>query len=153
MLRDHTRGSLARSVVRLAVPAMSNHFLLVAFQAVDLAWVGRLGPEALAAVSSATFLFWCLLALTEAISIGTGSLVGRAAGAGDRRGVLDLSSQGLLLALLWSVLSSALVDQGPFITQGAQKFIRPILLALQGIGQSFQGRIQEVEPAQSFRFV
>src|SRR5713226_7203084 len=59
----------------------------------------------------------------------------------------------LQLSSCASVLSLALVDQGPFIAQGAQDFIGPILLAFQGIGQSLQGRSQEIEAAQSFRFV
>src|SRR5262249_39352265 len=46
------------------------------------------------------------------------------------------------------VLSQTLIDQGALVAQGVQEFIGPVLLALQGLRQNLQRRIQEVEPAQ-----
>ena len=49
-IRLLTSGSESRSVLILALPAMGGLFLQSAFNLVDVFWVGRLGPAALAAV-------------------------------------------------------------------------------------------------------
>jgi len=95
-------------------------------------------------------------ALVPTFSYGTGNnaySVCFLQSCGDTLVVWRFGIELLQLSSCASVLSLALVDQGPFIAQGAQDFIGPILLAFQGIGQSLQGRIQEIEAAQSFRNV
>ena len=50
-VRELTSGSETANLLYLALPAVSTNFLQAAFNLVDIFWVGRLGAEALAAVS------------------------------------------------------------------------------------------------------
>ena len=48
---DLTKGSVSKSVWKLALPIMISVILHNAFNIVDMIFVGRLGPEAIAAVA------------------------------------------------------------------------------------------------------
>ena len=48
--RDHTRGSLLKSLFILALPMLASSALLLAYQLADLAFLARLGEGPMAAV-------------------------------------------------------------------------------------------------------
>ena len=61
---DLVSGPLPRAIVRLAVPAIGSALLQLVFLLIDVFWVGRiLGSSALAAISTAGFAVWALLAV------------------------------------------------------------------------------------------
>ncbi|HEU5169612.1 MAG TPA: MATE family efflux transporter, partial [Gemmatimonadales bacterium] len=67
---------------------------------VDLYWVGRLGKEAIAAVSVAGNLTFLVLAATQMLAVGTTTLVSHAAGRKDRDEVVLVFNQSQVLSLL-----------------------------------------------------
>jgi putative MATE family efflux protein len=91
-------------VLRLAVPAMASGLVTMGTHWVNQFWVGRLGTDATAALSVATFSVWALLALTGLVSVGLASLVGRYAGAGRPDAARYVAAQGYRLALLLAVV-------------------------------------------------
>ena len=48
---DLTKGSISKSIWKLALPIMISVVMHNAFNIVDMIFVGRLGPEAIAAVA------------------------------------------------------------------------------------------------------
>ena len=84
MRRDILSGPITRSMVRLAWPVAASNVLQTAFGIIDAIWVGHLGPEALAGVSTAGFVVWALFALIGMVSVGVNALVARRIGAQER---------------------------------------------------------------------
>lgn len=68
--RDFTTGSISRQLTKLALPLMATSFIQMAYNLIDLAWVGRLGSESVAAVGAMGMLIWMIhsIALFSKIS-------------------------------------------------------------------------------------
>ncbi len=96
---DLLTGNVTGSLIRLALPIMAGMALQTAFNLVDTWFVSRLGPEAIAAVSMNIPLFFVVLALGSAVSVGTSSLVAQAVGARDMARASLVAGQALTLAL------------------------------------------------------
>jgi len=91
-----TVGPLRPVILRLAAPVamMACHF---SFNLIDSIWVGRLiGPAALAAVSTAGFYVWVLLALGEMVEVGLIAVAARRHG--ERRPEAAARAAGVLFA-------------------------------------------------------
>lgn len=50
--KNLTQGPILRQLFTLAMPIMATSFIQMAYSLTDMAWVGRLGSEAIAAVGS-----------------------------------------------------------------------------------------------------
>ncbi len=73
-----TGGSVRRSVLRLAGPAVGATLLQGLFNIVDTFWVGRgLGPAALAGVSTAGFTVWMMLSMAQLAAVGLTAVASR----------------------------------------------------------------------------
>jgi putative MATE family efflux protein len=86
-----------REIARMAWPAILSQVLASAVSLIDIAMLGRLGTEALAAVGYATQYFQLAQAVLFAIGIAQVSMLARAIGSGDRRTARRL--QGVFMAL------------------------------------------------------
>ncbi len=82
-MKDLTEGSVTRHLITIAsFVALSMVFQTLYFLA-DLYFVGRLGKEAIAAVSLAGNLMLVVLAITQALGVGTTTLISHAVGQKD----------------------------------------------------------------------
>src|SRR5687768_12450880 len=64
-------GDLRRTILKIGLPAVAASLLMTLFASVDAFWVGkRLGPSALAAVSTSLFYIWMAVALGEMVGVG-----------------------------------------------------------------------------------
>ena len=57
-IKNLTQGPINRQLFNLAMPIMATSFIQMAYSLTDMAWVGRLGSEAVAAVGSVGILTW-----------------------------------------------------------------------------------------------
>ena len=101
---DYTRGNIFRNVLHLAWPMVAGNVLQNAFNIVDMMFVGRLGPSAIAAVALCGLLMEITWTLLIGVTIGTTAMVARFYGAGDRRTAGLTAMQSLSLGLVVSVL-------------------------------------------------
>lgn len=93
-------GPLAAVVLRLALPAVATSLLQLTFLLIDIFWIGRLlGPEALAAVSTASYAVWIVAALAEMIAVGLTAIASRRHGEGAHGLAAVVSGTTLVLAL------------------------------------------------------
>ena len=97
-------GPINASVLRLAWPVAASNFLQTVFTLVDGIWVGRLGPEALAGVSTGGFFIWAIFALMGMVSVGVNALVAQAVGANDDERAAHVAGQGLVLSCVVGVV-------------------------------------------------
>lgn len=92
-------GSLAQSVVRLAVPVSLGMLLEAALYLTDFFWIGKLGPAAQDAAATALIVQWTLFTLFSLITVGLTALVARSIGAGDTQTARQTVERGIVLAI------------------------------------------------------
>jgi len=129
-MRDLTNGSIMRNVLALSWPTMIAMLLQVGFNVVDTIFVGRLGAEAIAAVSVVFPVVFLMFAIGGGLGIGTTSLIARYIGAG-RVAEADNAAEhsliiGIILSIIFTVLGLLFADK-LFILMGATPEV--ILLA------------------------
>jgi putative MATE family efflux protein len=100
--RDLTQGSLARNIWHLALPLMVSSALMDLFNLVDMIFVGRLGPAAIAAVSMSGTLMGLIRMLAMGISTGTVAMVSRFVGQQNRDAAQEVVGQSIALSILCS---------------------------------------------------
>lgn len=98
------RQQVRRDLIHLAWPTAMEQLLSLATQMVDMAFVGRVGAYAVAAVGVVTQPLWLTFGVAGALGVGVIALVSRLTGARDDEGVERAVSTaawlGLVLALL-----------------------------------------------------
>ena len=102
--RDLTEGSLAGGIWHLALPSIVANTLMDVFNIVDMIFVGRLGPSAIAAVSIGGIVMGLVRMIAMGISTGTVAMVSRHAGRGDHQTGEEVITQSLFLSVLFSAL-------------------------------------------------
>ena len=100
---DLTKGSISKSIWKLALPIMISVVLHNAFNIVDMIFVGRLGPEAIAAVAMGGIFFGIIMIALIGISIGTTAMIARAIGAKDIKEAEDIAVQSLFMGVIGSI--------------------------------------------------
>jgi len=93
------------SLLFLAVPAVLSSLFYIIFEIVDMFWVGRLGPEAVAALSAGSFYVWMLRAMTQTVATGALAMVSRRSGEGDHQGVIKTAKNAVGAAIILAVLT------------------------------------------------
>ncbi len=111
ILRD---PKLRKTILSTAVPAMLEMILYMLIAVVDIAIVGQLGAEPLAAVSLGAEIFFAVVLILEALGIGSSILIAHAKGAGQMGEASRIASQTVLLGLLVGTLAGVL---GAFYTE------------------------------------
>ena len=83
-MQDLTTGSVSRHLLKTTSFMLVTMVFQTLYFLVDLFWVGRLGREAVAAVSIAGNLMFLVLAVTQMLAVGATALISHAAGRKDR---------------------------------------------------------------------
>ncbi len=102
-LRDYTQGSMARSILLLAIPMVLEMFMQSVFELADAYFVGQLGAAALGAVGAGASLIVLVFAVGFGLAMGVTAMVARRIGAKDRDGANAVAMQAILVVLLVSV--------------------------------------------------
>jgi putative MATE family efflux protein len=100
-MQDLTKGSITSNIVQTASFMLVSMVFQTLYFLVDLYFVGKLGRDAVAAVSVSGNLTFIVLAATQMVAVGTTSLVAQATGRKDRAAaqLAFNQSQGLSLAV------------------------------------------------------
>lgn len=103
-MKDMTQGPVSRHVVAMASFIALSTMFQTLYLLVDLYFVGRLGKEAIAGVGLAGNLTFLVLALTQALGVGTTALIAQALGRRDRDRAELLFNQAMVLSVLVGTL-------------------------------------------------
>lgn len=126
--KDMTVGTPGKLIFLFCLPIIVGNMFQQFYSLVDTLVVGRVeGVTALAAVSSAGWLDWCVLSLAMGLAQGFAIEIAQRFGAGDHAGLRRAAGQSLLLALAGIVVIEVLV----------QSLLRPILTLLQTPAETF----------------
>jgi putative MATE family efflux protein len=114
-MQDLTTGSVTRHLLKTTGFMLVTMVFQTLYFLVDLYWVGRLGKEAVAAVSVSGNLTFVVLAATQMLSVGTTTVVSHAAGRKDRAHANYAANQsqglGLACGLLFFAVATAFREQ------------------------------------------
>ena len=100
--KNLTEGTISRQLFNLALPIMGTSFIQMAYSITDMAWVGRLGSEAVAAIGAVGVLVWLTNSFTTLNKVGAEVSVGQSIGARNLEDARCFSSHNLTLALILS---------------------------------------------------
>ncbi len=101
---DFTRGSIRRGLGLLAIPMMLEMGMEAIFAVVDIAFVSRLGTNAIAAVGLTEALITVLYAIAIGLGMGVTAMVSRRIGAGNPDEAASVVGQSVWLGIALSVL-------------------------------------------------
>ncbi|TXE07782.1 MATE family efflux transporter [Gelidibacter salicanalis] len=99
-----TEGKLINSLLSLALPIIFANILQSAYQLIDTFWLGRIGADAVAAVSLSFPLLFLVLSIGAGLTLAGTVMVARYQGAGNQKMVDFSSSQSVFLIFLTSIV-------------------------------------------------
>jgi len=103
--KDLTTGPIKRQLFNLAIPIMGTSFIQMAYTLTDMAWIGRLGSESVAAIGAVGIITWMTNSIALLNKVAAEVSVGQSIGARNTEDARLFASHnlsiGLLIALLW----------------------------------------------------
>jgi putative MATE family efflux protein len=100
-------GPILKSLVTLAIPIVFANVLQAGYQLTDAFWVGRLGGNAVAAVSVSFPVMFLSIALGAGLAIAGSTLIAQYVGARNTQMVNHVAAQTLLMIVFVSVILGA----------------------------------------------
>ena len=97
---DLTEGPILQTLVKLAVPVTISMVLFTVYLLVDIYFVGRLGSDAVAALSISSNAFFIHLGFSTILGTGGMALIAQAFGRKDYNQASQVFKQSLLMALV-----------------------------------------------------
>jgi putative MATE family efflux protein len=115
-MNDLTQGSLVRHLLKTTSFMLVTMVFQTLYFLIDLYWVGRLGKEAVAALSIAGNVMFVVMALTQMLAVGTTVLIAQAAGRRDEPAARLVANQAQVLALVVGCIffAVAMLSRGLF---------------------------------------
>ena len=105
---DYTEGPIGRAVLLLAVPMVLETIMESIFAVVDVFFVSKLGPAAVATVGLTESMMAIIYTVAVGLSIGVTAMVARRTGEKDGDGAAESATQAILLGLAVAVVIGAL---------------------------------------------
>src|SRR5438034_7902801 len=97
---DYTAGSIGRAIVLLAIPMVLEMGMESIFAVVDVFWVSRLGPDAVATVGLTESILTLVYTAAMGLSIGVAATVARRIGEKRPDAAAETAVQGIALGLV-----------------------------------------------------
>lgn len=107
--KDLTQGPIRNQLFNLALPIMGTSFTQMAYSITDMAWIGRLGSEAVAAIGAVGILTWMTTSIALLNRVGSEVSVAQSIGAKDEEKARSYASHNLTISLIISVVWGALL--------------------------------------------
>jgi putative MATE family efflux protein len=106
--RDYTTGPIGRAVVLLAIPMVLEMSMQSLFAVVDVFFVARLGPEAVAILGLSDSLLSLIFAVAMGLSMGTAAMVARRVGEGSTEQAATAAVQAIATGVAISIVLGTL---------------------------------------------
>lgn len=129
---DLTNGSILKLLLRLSGPIAFSMIMFILYLMVDLYFVGRLGPDAVAAVSISGNAFFVILGLSFVLGIGGMALIAQAFGRKDYEEATKIYKQSIILAVLVGIVATLV----------GLSIARPYIAFFGGAGKSLEWGVQ-----------
>lgn len=107
--KEITRGPLLPAIIRLAIPLVLANLMQTGYNIVDTYWVGRLGEEAVAAISLAFPIIFLIISFGAGMTIAGTVLIAQYTGEEDQEKVDLTAGQTVILLVNVSIIISLIV--------------------------------------------
>ncbi len=105
---DLTEGKITEKLIKLALPIMGTSFIQMAYNMIDMIWVGKAGSSAVAAVGTAGFFPWLGMALIAISRVGGEVQVAQSMGKNDvestKSYIKAAVEVNIILAILYTLI-------------------------------------------------
>ncbi len=108
MQRDWTKGNITTNLWSLAWPMTISSVVMMIGPTIDMIWIGKLGPDAMAAVGISGTVVMLINSLIMGLFAGLRALVARFVGAGDSEKANHAAQQGLIIGAILSLIVAAI---------------------------------------------
>ncbi len=136
--RDLTEGDPIKSVFAVALPMMAGNLFQMVYNLIDTFWVGKIGKEAIAAVSFSFVLIFILISIAGGLSTASSIVVAQYFGARDYKrlktaisiAIWFIGGVAFLLSLFGLSFSSTLIgflNPAPDVFPLAERYFRIIM--------------------------
>lgn len=114
---DLLNGSIMPALAKLALPIMATAFVQMAYNLTDMAWIGFLGSNSVAAVGAAGMYTWLAQGVMNISKMGSQVMVAQSIGAANQKEAHAYLRGGLQLAATLAVIYGllCLLFAGPMI--------------------------------------
>ena len=107
--RNLTEGNITSTLVKLAIPIMATSFTQMAYNMMDMIWLGRVGTNAVAAAGTAGFFTWFGSAIFMMPKIGAEVGVAQSLGKDDMDGAKKYAYHTIKIDIIAAILYSLLL--------------------------------------------
>ncbi len=97
---DMTTGNITEKLIKVAIPIMLISFMQMAYNMTDMAWLGRLGKNAVVASGTAGFYMWFSSSLLLVSKIGVEIKVSQYTGAGNEVKAREYARSAVQLGII-----------------------------------------------------
>jgi putative MATE family efflux protein len=116
--RNLTTGNIYKNIWILAFPMMIGNVLQTVFNVVDMIFVGKLGPDSIAAVALCGMILMLIITLLIGIGVGTTAIIARHIGAKEYVKANEVALQSILLG---TFIALFLTVAGYFLSETLMK--------------------------------
>jgi putative MATE family efflux protein len=116
--KDLTKGDIPKSIIALSLPIFGGLLIQNLFIIVDTFFVAKLGPDAIAAVSASSPIFFIIIALITGLNVGVAALIAKAVGSKNYSSINEIAENSLLLSVIVSIALTifGMLSIGPIIS-------------------------------------
>ncbi|MDO5346231.1 MAG: MATE family efflux transporter [Lachnospiraceae bacterium] len=105
--KNLTEGGILRVLTGLALPIMASSFLATAYNITDMAWIGRLGSQAVAGIGAGGMYVWLSQGLSALARMGGQVNMGQCIGRGEEEKAVHYAEAAMKLVFLFGILFGA----------------------------------------------
>lgn len=97
-------GPIFSTLMKLALPIMGTSLIQMAYNLIDMIWIGRIGANAVAAVGSAGMYMWLSNGISTLAKMGGQVCVGQAIGSQKKKDATQYASATIQLGIIFGVI-------------------------------------------------
>lgn len=101
---DLLEGPILPSLTKLAIPIMATSLVQMAYNMIDMIWIGRISSDAVAAVGAAGMYMWLSNGLATLAKMGGQVKVGHALGAKQNEEAVSFAQSSIQLGIFFGIL-------------------------------------------------
>jgi putative MATE family efflux protein len=107
-IRDHTEGSIIKSILRMGLPSVLGFLSGNIYDLVNMFWLARLGASQVAAVTIFSTFYWVMSSSNQIVGTGSVSVISRRYGEKDYDQAEAAIKETVLLKLVLGIIFGAL---------------------------------------------